>query len=48
MTKDVIAIVIRESVNKVSGVLKDNLKKMILFGSCARGDYTDKSDIDIT
>jgi predicted nucleotidyltransferase len=27
--------------------LKNNLKKIILFGSHARGDYTDSSDYDI-
>lgn len=27
--------------------LKNNLKKIILFGSHARGDYNDKSDYDI-
>lgn len=28
-------------------VLSDDLVKMVLYGSCARGDYTEDSDIDI-
>ena len=28
-------------------ILGHNLKKAILFGSCARGDYNDDSDVDV-
>ena len=28
-------------------ILGENLKKVILYGSYARGDYTENSDIDI-
>lgn len=28
-------------------VLKNDLVQMIMYGSCARGDYNDDSDIDI-
>ncbi|MBR1477053.1 MAG: nucleotidyltransferase domain-containing protein [Lachnospiraceae bacterium] len=28
-------------------MISDDLKKIILFGSYARGDYTEESDIDI-
>ncbi|GFI18000.1 hypothetical protein IMSAG249_00178 [Lachnospiraceae bacterium] len=29
------------------GILGSRLTKVILYGSCARGDYTENSDIDI-
>ena len=32
---------------EISNLLGDRLKKVILFGSYARGDYQDSSDIDI-
>lgn len=28
-------------------LLKEDLVKIVLYGSCARGDYTDDSDVDI-
>jgi predicted nucleotidyltransferase len=28
-------------------VLSDDLVKIVLYGSCARGDYSDESDVDI-
>ena len=31
----------------VSQLMKDDLIKVVLYGSCARGDYTEDSDIDI-
>ncbi len=31
----------------VEDKLKDNARKVILFGSCARGDYNTESDIDV-
>jgi len=31
----------------VSSISKDNIKAIILFGSVARGEFTEKSDIDI-
>lgn len=34
-------------VEKVHEILKSDLIKVILYGSCARGDYTVDSDIDI-
>lgn len=39
--------VIEEFVNGVKEILGDNLKKIILYGSYARGDYNENSDIDI-
>ena len=38
---------IKESTNILKKVLKNNLKKIILYGSYARGDYNQLSDIDI-
>lgn len=42
-------------IEKITGMIKtpirqlmgDNVKDIILFGSCARGDYDNDSDIDI-
>ena len=33
--------------NKTKSIMGDSLKQMILFGSYARGDYGDNSDMDI-
>lgn len=33
--------------NGVKKILGDDLKKIILYGSYARGDYSENSDIDI-
>ena len=33
--------------DRVQEVLGDKLRKIILFGSCARGDFDDESDIDV-
>lgn len=34
-------------VYEVRNLMKGDLVEIILYGSCARGDYTDDSDIDI-
>jgi len=39
--------IIEEFVNGVQKILGKNLKKIILYGSYARGDYNESSDIDI-
>ena len=39
--------IIEEFILESSKILKDRLKKVILFGSYARGDYEKNSDIDI-
>lgn len=36
-----------ETTELVKDVMKDDIIKIILYGSCARGDYTTDSDIDI-
>ena len=33
--------------NKTKSIMGDSLKQMILYGSYARGDYGDNSDMDI-
>ena len=33
--------------NKTKSIMGDSLKQMILYGSYARGDYRDNSDMDI-
>ena len=33
--------------NRVQETLGDKLRKIILYGSCARGDYDEYSDIDV-
>ena len=38
---------IQESANVLKELLKNNLIKIVLYGSYARGDYNNLSDIDI-
>ncbi len=42
-----IDIVKKEATNLASELLKEDLVEVILYGSCARGDYTEDSDVDI-
>lgn len=42
-----ISIIITEIVVEVRKLLKENIHKIVLYGSCARGDYDNESDIDI-
>ncbi len=46
-TKDEIRSIINELVEKVSPIFGDRLKKVILYGSYARGDYDAESDVDV-
>jgi len=39
--------VLKEFVNGTYSILGDRVKKIILYGSYARGDYNNESDIDI-
>jgi predicted nucleotidyltransferase len=34
-------------INKMPDILLGDLDKIVLYGSCARGDFSDDSDIDI-
>ncbi|MDO4555326.1 MAG: nucleotidyltransferase domain-containing protein [Lachnospiraceae bacterium] len=47
LTENIIDNVKNESVTLLSQSMKDDLVKIILYGSCARGDYSNDSDIDI-
>ena len=47
MTQNDIDYASRVFAEKVPGILKDHIKKIIMYGSCARGDYDNDSDIDI-
>lgn len=42
-----INIITKEIVDEVIQLLQDNVYKIILYGSYARGDFTRESDIDI-
>lgn len=44
---DVIEKISIEAAKRVPELIPKDLKRMILFGSYARGDYTEESDIDI-
>ena len=39
--------VLKQFISQVSNLIGDRLKKVILYGSYARGDYGKNSDIDI-
>lgn len=47
LTKSVIENAGKDAVTAVESVLSEDLEKVILYGSCARGTYDDDSDIDI-
>lgn len=47
LNDNVIKHVEKEAITKVSASMKDDLVEGILYGSCARGDYSQDSDIDI-
>ena len=43
----VLNIVTQAAVKDISEALHDDCRQIILFGSCARGDYSEESDVDI-
>lgn len=47
MTSDVIEKVVSKSKSEIPAMMKDDVREIILYGSCARGDYTEDSDIDV-
>lgn len=47
LTDEIISIVKKEVASLTSELMKDDLVEAILYGSCARGDFTEDSDIDI-
>jgi predicted nucleotidyltransferase len=46
-SKEELSLILNELVDKVSPLFGDKLKKVVLFGSYARGDYDAESDIDV-
>lgn len=38
---------INDFINEINNILKNKIKKVILYGSYARGDYRENSDLDI-
>lgn len=47
LNDNVIEKIKKEIPELVCNLMKDDLVEVILYGSCARGDYTEDSDIDI-
>lgn len=47
LNDNIIKTVKTESTYLVRDLMKDDLVEVVLYGSCARGDYTEDSDIDI-
>ena len=47
LNDEIIRSVKKEMVPRVCELMQSDLVEIILYGSCARGDYTDDSDIDI-
>lgn len=39
--------ILNDFLNEVRKILENRLKKIILYGSYARGDFNEKSDIDV-
>lgn len=47
MNDEIINKVKQEVIDSVKALMGADLVEVILYGSCARGDYTEDSDIDI-
>lgn len=47
MTQDIIREVVEKLALEAKRVFGTDLKSVVLYGSCARGDYTTESDIDV-
>ena len=47
LNDNLIKTVKNESTYLVRDLMKDDLVEVVLYGSCARGDYTEDSDMDI-
>ena len=47
MTEDIMREVVQTFAAEAAGIYGNSLRAVILYGSCARGDYERDSDIDI-
>lgn len=47
MNKDILMEIIKEVKAKILKILTEKFDEIILFGSYARGDYTEYSDVDL-
>lgn len=47
MTQQDIDYASRVFIERVPNILREHAKKIIMYGSCARGDYNNDSDVDI-
>jgi len=47
LTKNELEHLMTEVTNKLSSTIPDELRKIFLYGSYARGDFSDFSDVDI-
>lgn len=47
LNEEIIDIVKKEAAILTAELMKNDLAEVILYGSCARGDFTEDSDIDI-
>lgn len=47
LSRKIIEYIKRDATEMVQRLLKEELAEVILYGSCARGDYTADSDVDI-
>lgn len=47
ITKDKIDSAMKDFADGAKEVYGDKLKEVILYGSCARGDFDDESDLDV-
>jgi predicted nucleotidyltransferase len=46
-SKETLNRILSKTINKFQDIFKDALRDVILYGSYARGDYDEESDIDI-
>ena len=47
ITKEKINRAMKDLTNDARKIYGEKLKEVILFGSCARGDFDDESDVDV-
>ena len=47
LTDEIVDRIKVEAIDMVKDIMGVNLVQVILYGSCARGDFTDDSDIDM-